>query len=89
MTHTFCPPLTHGGCWHKQLVASDFWWFVARRQTQRVQVRFSVAVLTYCASYQTASTEGGFHFGGDVSPSLFGAVAAQVEHDAKFGNTFV
>ena len=71
------------------LVAPDLWWLVARRQTQRVQVRFSVAVLTYCDSCQTVSAEGGFHFGGDVSPSLFNAIAAQVEDDAKFGNTLV
>ena len=38
----------------------------------------SVAALAVAGKSQTVSAEGGFHFGEDVSPSLFNAVAEQV-----------
>ena len=91
MTHAFCPLMTHDGCGQasKLLYRTSGGWSLVEPQTTASPGSFFCCSFGTCGSYQTVSAEGGFHFESDVSPLLFNAVAAQVEHDAQIGNTRV
>ena len=64
-------------------------WSLAEPPTTASPGSFCRCSFDTCGRHHTVSGEGGFHFEGDVSPSLFNAVVAQVEHDAQTGNTRV
>ena len=75
----------------KQVVAhqTSGGWSVVEPSTTASRGSLFRCSFDICDSYQTFSTDGGIHFGGDVPPSRFNAVAAQVEHDVQIGNTRV
>ena len=90
----FLSAFDHDGCWQasKKVVAhqtSGDWSLVESPTCSESRFVVPLQFLTFMVVTKQYWAEGSIHFGGDVPPSRFNAVAAQVEHDAQIGNTRV